>query len=369
MLQPVAGESTCSLRMEALMPASDRERINACLERFLDRGRARFAANPRLAEIYDEAAAFALQGGKRVRPRLCLAAYRVLSGRPADPPPAVWRVASLLEILHAFMLVHDDLIDESATRRGRDTLHERYRVALERRSDRPAKRGADLGLIAGDLLFALGLRMLGASGLRGRPLAESLRFLSRMLVETGMGQALDVLHDDLPIDAVEESQINEAYLWKTARYTVSGPLALGAILAGAPPRVRRGVQRFGDLLGFGYQIRNDLEALRVDPLRDECPDLDGGKRTYVLWRAHRDLDEHSRARLRDALELPPGPDRRARLLELIHSSGAPETCARLLRELRADAARALAESALDPARREDFLLLAQIFAEPAGIPT
>ena len=118
---------------------------------------------------------FVLQGGKRLRPRLCLAGYRILTGRYEAPPRSVALASASLEVFHAFMLVHDDLIDGSVTRRDRPTLHEAVRRDLDRpdgASER--KRASDLGLIAGDLLFALGMRLLGRSGLDDASLGRSI---------------------------------------------------------------------------------------------------------------------------------------------------------------------------------------------------
>ena len=136
------------------------------------------------------------------------------------------------------MLVHDDLIDGSVVRRDRPTLHEAVRLDADR-PDAPLerKRSGDLGLIAGDLLFALGMRLLEPVRARGfDALGRVNRLVADMLFETGLGEALDVLYDDCPLEHLSEEQLIESYLRKTARYTVSGPLVLGATIAGAAAR-------------------------------------------------------------------------------------------------------------------------------------
>ncbi len=209
------------------------------------------------------------------------------------------------------MLVHDDLIDGSVIRRNRPTLHEAIRLDADRPDDPlERKRACDLGLIAGDLLFALGMRLLGRSGLDDAALGRANRLVADMLFETGLGEALDVLYDDCPLEHLSEEQLVESYLRKTARYSVSGPLVLGATIAGAPPQVARALDRFGDLLGFGFQVQNDLDALDEDPEYGDHPDLDGGKRTYVLWAAYQRPGERGRRALDEALGRPVGLDRR-----------------------------------------------------------
>ncbi|WP_182830349.1 polyprenyl synthetase family protein [Tautonia rosea] len=309
-----------------------------------------------------------LNGGKRIRPRLCLASYRIVSGTEAFPPRPVWQVASSLEIFHSFMLVHDDLIDESVVRRDQDALHE----ALRREHDRPdseraRKLGHDLALLGGDLMFALGMRMVSRSGIDPTIALQIQSLLSDMLLETGLGEALDVLYDDRPLDQMTEGQIVEAYIRKTARYSISGPLVLGAMLAQAPRTVWRALDRYGDLLGLGYQIRNDLDAMAVCLDEGDHPDLDGGKRTLLLWTAYQRLSPPGQLDLEQALASPPTLERRRRLDSLIRESGAIESCEDRLRLLQEQAHATLLESPLDPLQRRSFLALVDLL--PGGVPS
>lgn len=350
---------------DRLTPASDRDRVDHDLAQFFDETRRGYAANPHIAPLYGRLAEFVLRGGKRLRPRLCMASYRIATGRFDPPPRPVALAAASLEIFHGFMLVHDDLVDGSVVRRGRPTLHEAIRLDDDR-PDAPAgrKRAGDLGLIAGDLLFALGMRLIARSGLEDAALGRANRLLADMLFETGLGEALDVLYDGCPLEHLAEEQLVESYLRKTARYSVAGPLVLGALLAGAHGPVTRALDRFGDLLGFGFQVQNDLDALDEHPEFGDHPDLDAGKRTFVLWSAHQRLPEPGRRELDLALSLPVGPDRRRRLLDLIRSSGAVETCRARVEFARREAVDVLRGSPLDPAQRRQFIALTEMFRAP-----
>jgi geranylgeranyl diphosphate synthase type I len=364
---PESAQLAAPPRLEHLAPPEDRARIDRELESFLEIAGRRFAGNPHLSPLFAKSSTFVLEGGKRVRPRLVLASYRILRGdgeSTVPVPSPVILAASCLELFHAFMLVHDDLIDSSTTRRGRPTLHESIRLDSDDSTD--LKTPADLGLLAGDLLFALGMRLAARSGLPDRTLGRVHRFLADMLFETGLGEALDVIYGTSPLDTLTEPQIIEAYLRKTARYTVSGPLVLGAILGGARVAACRSLGRFGDLLGLGYQIRNDLEAFAGDP-SEECSDLDSGKRTYVLWTAHRLLNAGGRRALDEALGMPVGADRRRRLLRLIHSSGAIDHELMKVESLRHEAAAALRSAPLTAEQRRGFAALTTWFGA-AGVP-
>ena len=348
--------------LDRLTPPGDRDRVDHDLQTFFEETRRGYAGNPHLAPLYGRLTEFVLRGGKRLRPRLCLASYRILTGRFDPPPAAVALAASSLEVFHAFMLVHDDLIDGSVIRRNRATLHEAIRLDAYQ-PDHPTerKRAADLGLIGGDLLFSLGMRLLSRSGLDDCTLGRATRLMADMLFETGLGEALDVLYDDCPLDRLTEDQIVESYLRKTARYSVSGPLTLGATIAGARSEVIHALDRFGDLLGFGFQVQNDLDAFDVDIATGDHPDLDGGKRTYVLWAAYRGLNSEGRRDLVAALRSPSGLDRRRELVALIDRSGALDWCRTKLDLVRRDAIAALAEAPLDSAQRRQFVALTSLF--------
>ena len=366
---PDAATLARALWIDRLSPVSDRERIDLYLSAFLAESRRRHVTNPHVSRLYDQASDFVLQGGKRLRPRLCLASFRILTGRMTRPPRPIWVAAACLEIFHAFMLIHDDLIDGSVLRRDRATLHEAIRNELPEPDQTGSRKHAtDLALVAGDLLCALGMRMLSRSGLDDPTQAKAQRLLADVLLETGVGQALDILYETCPLDDLTESQIIEAYQRKTARYSISGPLVLGSIMAKSPARVGRSLSRFGDLLGFGYQVQNDLEALAMDLTYGDHADLDTGKRTLVLWLAYQNGSARSRREINEALGMPVGLDRRQRLLSLIQKTGAIEECKLRLDLLRREASELLDDTAIDTNQRRGFLSLMHIFAPSVATP-
>ena len=361
MLQVATHSRTTVARV--LTPPEDRVQIDGCLATALGEAERRYASNPRLLPLFGRISEFVLWGGKRLRPRLCLASYRILADAGEATPRPVWVGASSLEIFHAFMLVHDDLIDGSSMRRDRAALHEAIRLDGEApESPGARKRASDLGMIAGDLLFALGMRTLSHSGLDEHVLARAQRIVADMLFETGLGEALDVLYDDCPLAQLAEEQVVEAYLRKTARYSVSGPLVLGATIAGAPSAVYEALGRFGDLLGFGYQVQNDLDVMEEDPENGECSDLDSGKRTFLLLKAYQRLSEAGRRAMDEALAAPVGLERRRRMRALIRASEAVDECRARLQGLRRQAVRALGAAPLRPDQRRAFIALTDLFS-------
>ncbi len=360
--------------LESLSPRADRDRIDRILSRFLQQARRPFASNRHLEPLLDRTLGFVLRSGKRLRPRLCLATYRILSSQESERPPRpVWLAASSLEIFHAFMLVHDDLIDNSLMRRNEPALHEALRTDIEAdESPLGARVGRDLGLLAGDLLCSLGMRLLAGSAMEPGVAGRVHRLVSDVLLETGLGEALDVLFETVPLGELTQEDVEEAYVRKTARYSVSGPLILGATLAKADRGIADALGVFGDRLGLGYQVQNDLDALSEPPDEREHPDLDAGKRTWVLWKAYQNADARKKAALDELLRSPVSAERRRDLFDLILNLGAIEAAEARLAELRREAVSALRHSALSGAQRQAFLAIASLFstlpaAEPASV--
>ncbi|HZR53007.1 MAG TPA: polyprenyl synthetase family protein [Streptosporangiaceae bacterium] len=222
-----------------------------------------------------EALAVYTDGGKALRPRFCYWGH-ALSGKRAGA--ALLRACAALELLHAFALIHDDLMDGSGTRRGGPALHRRF--AEEHRRHRWASDadayGCATALLSGDFAFALANRLAGALPRRARDVWADI------VEDLTIGQFLDLAgaarRDRSPGVA------RTTALLKSGRYTVTGPLRLGAAVAGStelPPDL----VRYGDLVGEAFQFRDDLLGVFGDPRRTGKPvgeDLRAGKPTLLI---------------------------------------------------------------------------------------
>jgi len=216
-----------------------------------------------------------LAGGKALRPRFCYWGHAI-AGEDAGPllPPA----AAALELLHAFALIHDDLMDESDTRRGQPAMHRQIAVQHRRNgwAGDPDSYGRAVAMLTGDLAFAMASRL--AAGLPG----PALTAWQRMVDELVIGQSLDLAGAARRDRSIEVARTTT--LLKSGRYTVTGPLSLGAALAGLPG-LPPGLSRYGDLVGEAFQLSDDLLGVFGDPQRTGKPvgeDLASGKPTQLL---------------------------------------------------------------------------------------
>jgi geranylgeranyl diphosphate synthase type I len=279
-----------------------------------------FAASPR-SELLDQVRDLTLRGGKRLRPAL-LAGGASLFAPDAIEDPAVIDAGAALELLHAYFLIHDDIMDEDETRRGGLSVH----AALTRDKGSP-KLGRDLAILAGDLASALHEGLLANL----RAAADRRIAVARIFAE----MHLDVVHGQT-LDLLGSAGAEEIASRKTASYTTVGPLTAGATLGGASDDQVAALADIGRPLGVAFQIRDDLLGAFGDSSRTGKPvgsDLRAGKRTLLLERALALSSARERSFIESALGRDDATDD-----EVAAATGALETCgARSACEERVDA--------------------------------
>jgi geranylgeranyl diphosphate synthase, type I len=225
-----------------------RARIDRTLDAFLAGVRAEMAAVAEDALLpIDEVIRLIAAGGKRLRPTFCYWGYRAAGGLDGEP---IERAATALELLHTMALIHDDLMDRSAERRGAPAsafqLADRARL---QGSPDPGRAGASLALLAGDLAAVLADRLLLTSGFEPAPLVVALDRYHRMRTDMALGQCLDLAGGDPDPTATAAL--------KGGAYTVEGPLLIGAALADADPVVSVALAAYGTPLGLAFQLLDD----------------------------------------------------------------------------------------------------------------
>ncbi|MGE3287961.1 MAG: polyprenyl synthetase family protein [Pseudonocardia sp.] len=287
-----------------------RDAVEQTLHAYLDR-RVRQAAtvDPAFGEAARALAEFAA-GGKRVRPVFAWWGWRGAGGDPDGPDaPAVLAAVSALELVQACALVHDDLMDDSATRRGAPTVHVRFaaRHAEGAWAGRADRFGAAAAILLGDLALAWADDMLRASGLPAAAAARASAPWEAMRTEVLAGQYLDVLHQAASdTSAAGALRVNR---YKTAAYTVERPLHLGAALADAGDGLIAAYRRFGADVGVAFQLRDDLLGVFGDPSVTGKPagdDLREGKRTFLLALGMQHAEERGDTAARATLEAAVG---------------------------------------------------------------
>ena len=323
-----------------------RGRVGAALEAFLARQREVLDdVDPSTVALLDAAEALLLAGGKRLRPSFCWWGAR---GAGADDDDRLLRAAAALELVHACALVHDDVMDASDTRRGLPTAHRRF--AAQHRGEGwtgdAEQFGRSAAVLVGDLCLVWADEMLGGSGVGDAALTRARPVYDGMRTELMAGQHLDLL-EQVRGGGTLDSALKVAR-YKSARYSIERPLALGAALAGAPPEVGEAYAAFGLPLGVAFQLRDDVLGVYGDPSVTGKPagdDLREGKRTALVALAVEHGDERQRALLRTHLGDPAlDADGVEALRAVLRDTGALERTERLVDE-HTEQARAALEAA------------------------
>lgn len=228
---------------------------------------------------------FILAKGKRVRPILFIIGYK---GFSAKNPKNLYRSALAIELLHAFLLVHDDIVDNSDMRRGKASMHK----LLQREIKRPQKAGfsgKDLAMIAGDIMYAIAIEAFLSINEDPVRKEEALKKFIETACYTGCGEFIELLYSIEDISKIKKDQIYKIYDYKTAYYTFIAPLVTGAILAGASKKQTEKLFQFGTFLGRAFQIKDDILgifALDKKTGKSGLSDLKEGKKTLLIWHAY-----------------------------------------------------------------------------------
>jgi len=280
------------------------------------------------------------RGGKMLRGRLLLSAAKGFGATPEEALPA----AAALELFQNWVLIHDDIEDESEERRGRPALHRLY--------------GVPLALNAGDALHALMWRVLAEAGYP-QPL---MREFARLVEKTAYGQHLDLYWIERGVFDLEEADYLEMVRHKTAYYTAVAPLRLAAMVAGKEPLPI--FETAGEALGVAFQIMDDVLNLKGDPKlygKEIAGDLYEGKRTLILIDFLHRADPEEAERAKRLLSTPrqeKNPQEVAWLHQRLLESGAVARA-----EARAKAMAAAALDELQPHLPAEPLLLLRKLVE------
>ena len=300
---------------------------------------------------------FTLSPGKRVRPILVIAGYMSQGRSPGED--ILW-VAASIELLHSFLLIHDDVMDRDEVRRGEPTVWKRFLDGL----------GVDLhsaysfAITTGDLVYTYALQViLSRTRLEPEAKLEVLRGVLETIEYTGYGQNLDLYLSVTPIERVEPRDVYKMYELKTGLYTVAFPLTLGARLGGGDEETLGLLREYGVRAGIAFQIHDDIIGAFGDPAKTGKPlgsDIREGKKTLLVVEAYRRAGPGERRVIRECL----GVDREdcvEKVLRVIRDTGALDEARRQEKRLVDEALSSLRRASVDREIKEFLEELAVFF--------
>jgi geranylgeranyl diphosphate synthase type I len=258
-------------------------RVETRLAAALDVEHARWAAiDASLAEPIAEIRRLVLAGGKRLRPAFCHWGFVGVGG--ADDDPAIVDMGAAFELMHAFALFHDDVMDDASSRRGDPTTHTVFaaRHQAEGWAGEARRFGEGVAILVGDLAFVFADQLV-----TGMP-PEVWRLWNELRVELNSGQYLDLIGSAQRERRRDRTE--RICRYKSGKYTIERPLQIGALMA-APHRAGEllpALGAYGLPLGDAFQMRDDVLGAFGDPSVTGKPvgaDLREGKPTPLLSRA------------------------------------------------------------------------------------
>lgn len=329
-------------------PDAGRELVDTILTDFLEKRAADAEDAP---QLYSEVLRFVGVGGKRLRPTFCLLGFEAGGGQVG---PEIAAAAASLELLHAFALMHDDVMDESPMRRGAPATHISMADLPEAQGPGSARFGTSAAILAGDLAMTLA-DVLWDRAMTHFPTTRQKGTTEYLLMreEVVAGQFLDLITAASGHATAEQAR--RISILKSGRYTVERPLLIGAALADANTDVAEALRAYGAPIGEAFQLRDDILGVFGDPSvtgKDAFGDLREGKQTLLITEARSRSSASELSFLESSIGRPDLSDADAQQLrQLIRDTGAFDHVTKTIEGLLADALQVLESSSISDAAR------------------
>lgn len=258
---------------------NERQKINNALDRYFNKISGQ-VNDEHMGKIVDELRSYTVSGGKRVRPILIVAAYRMFGGTGDE----IYNAAISIELSQSFFLIHDDIMDRSDLRRGKKSFHRRVEDIIGDVKDKEHMAEA-LAIVAGDLAVDYTFDSLLESDFPAEKKLLALKQLIEIIKVTGYGEGLDMFSSAGV--KLTKNDLIRLHLRKTAKYTLEGPLLMGAYLAGRTTGLDQ-LKSYGNLVGLAFQLHDDVIGLFGSEKEIGKPpksDVNEGKQTLLMIRA------------------------------------------------------------------------------------
>lgn len=247
---------------------------------------------------------YGLRGGKWHRPTLTRLAVRLMNQKIT---PEICRASVALELVHRFLLIHDDIVDQDLERHGGPTMQkfyqDRFQLKFTPLTDQTYSAG--MAIVAGDVLHTFAFQFVAECGIKPELALAVIGGINQLMVETAAGWALET---DLKMMSLNKSTLKQVMLAMrlvSANYSVLWPLRIGQILAGQPAGAfDKNLEIYGTNVGIAFQIQDDILAIFGDQNKMGKPvgnDLREGKKTLLVQYAYEQANKTNKKILQKML--------------------------------------------------------------------
>lgn len=322
------------------------EKINQALE-----------IDERYADLWREIKQYLMAGGKRMRPKLVMLAYEAYGGKNSE---AIIPIATAWELLHACLLVHDDIIDRDHVRHGQPNIAGRYQLIYKAFSKSDIDHYAlSAALLSGDLLLMSSYDLINTASINSDEKLLVQQYLNKAIFAVAGGEFIDT---DSVLYSLNETDPLIVATYKTASYSLQLPLQCGAALAGASKDELKKLAQIGLHTGIAYQLKDDLLGVFGDSEKtgkSNRSDILEKKRTYLILQTLESLAAEQENQLTRHLspEYELDYTDAEKIVELITLSGAKEKTEKVIDEESAKALSAVQELSASEESKQIFSAL------------
>lgn len=239
-----------------------------------------------ITEALEQVKKITLAGGKRIRGALLCQAYFGAGGRDKKK---IIKTAAAIELVHMFLLIHDDIIDRGNLRHGEETLHKMLSGKKQKYNLKNDGEhfGISEAIIAGDILYALANKIIIEAGFEPKISMRAISELQSVVANTVVGESQDILIAYK--DNATEKEVLSMLKNKTAKYTFEGPLHIGAILGGCNnKKTLKLLSQYAIPVGIAFQIQDDILGVFGNEKtmgKSVASDIEEGKKTILVSKA------------------------------------------------------------------------------------
>lgn len=242
-----------------------------------------------------------MASGKRARAAFMYYGYLAAGGTKKKD---IAKASISVEIMHSFALIHDDIIDQDDLRHGITTTHVHYSNMAKKyfKNKNAIHFGNSMAIVIGDMINALGNRVLLEANFPPHLVAKAALCLQNIIFITILGETEDILIENR--GQATEKEILQMYKNKTAKYTIEGPLQIGAILAGANTKLLQALSSYAAPAGIAFQIQDDILGVfgtKVKLGKPIASDIRQGKQTILIAKALEKANKKQKVILKNCL--------------------------------------------------------------------
>lgn len=279
-----------------------KKRLDPFLENyFKNKSKKAGSIDPIAKQAVDMIAEFTLAGGKRIRPALVYYGYLASGGKKDFE---IIEASMAIELVHTFLLIHDDIIDRDEKRHGVETIHERYKKIGQKINYKKntVHFGNSMAMIAGDIAASMANEILFNAKFKPETIIRGLDKLQDIVYMTIPGEMIDVVLEHR--GGASEEEILKMHEGKTARYSFEGPLQLGGVLADADGGLLSDFSRYALPVGKAFQVVDDILGVFGDEKKLGKPvgsDIIEGKQTLLVIKSLEKGDSNQKQKLKKLL--------------------------------------------------------------------